>query len=123
MQNYTLKWLFFGFSGRIRRSTYIWSAIFFVALYAFLIIQIALTPPTALKIGFLGLAVMIMVIVSVWCWLALSIKRLHDMGFSGFFTVLMMIPMLAFLVFLGLCFWPGQSGRNAYGEPPFVNRN
>ena len=116
--DYTLTWLFFGFSGRIRRSTYIWSTIFFIALNTYVVMSIVATPEESTAFGLWGLALLAMLIVSLWSSIALSVKRLHDMGYSGFLSLIMFVPMASMILFLVLCVMPGQSGKNQYGAPP-----
>ncbi len=115
---YTLKWLFFGFTGRIRRSTYIWSTVFFVALNAYVVMSIVTTPKESTAFGLWGLAMLAMLIVSTWASIALSAKRLHDIGFSGFLSLLMFIPMASMIFFLALCVMPGEARDNQYGTSP-----
>lgn len=42
-------------------------------------------------------------------------RRLHDIGRSGWWTLLMLLPMLNLLVFLVLAVFPGDTGPNKYG--------
>lgn len=117
---YTLKWLFFGVSGRIRRKTYMLSAVFFVAVYTYLVIQITQAPEDSAQVGLWGLALLAVLLVSAWSSVALAVKRLHDLGFTGFVAIVMFIPMVSFLFFVVLCAFPGQNGANQYGESPIV---
>ncbi len=117
---YTLKWLFFGVSGRIRRKTYMLSAVFFVAVYTYLVVQITRAPEDSAQVGLWGLAFLAVLLVSAWSSVALAVKRLHDMGFTGFVAIVMFIPMASFLFFVVLCAFPGQKGANQYGESPIV---
>ena len=50
--------------------------------------------------------------------LTLIIRRWHDLGKSGWFTLLLLIPLLNFLVMLYLWFVRGTAGPNTYGEDP-----
>lgn len=47
-----------------------------------------------------------------------GIKRLHDMGKSGWFMILLYIPLLNALFNLYLMLAPGQKGKNKYGDSP-----
>ncbi len=120
---YTLRWLFFGVSGRIRRKTYMLSAAFFVAIYSYLAIQINRTPEDSVEFSLWGLVLLLLMIVSVWSSIALSVKRLHDLGVTGFVAIVMFIPMVSFLAFVVLCAFPGQKEPNQFGESPIVPNN
>ncbi len=115
---YTLAWLFFGFSGRIRRSTYLWSAILFVAAYGYVVVQIVQTPETSWKFGAWGLVMMALIAITAWSLAALSVKRLHDIGYPGPLMVAIFIPVVSLLFFLALCLWPGEAGDNRFGASP-----
>jgi uncharacterized membrane protein YhaH (DUF805 family) len=117
---YTLKWLFFGLSGRIRRKTYILSAVFFVAIYTYLVIRIYRVPEDTMEYSLWGLVLLAVLVVSAWSSIALSVKRLHDLGFTGFVAIAMFIPMVSFLFFMVLCVFPGQEGPNRFGQSPIT---
>lgn len=46
---------------------------------------------------------------------AISVKRLHDVGYSGFLALALLVPFLnlAFNIWIGVL--PGNAGPNAYG--------
>ncbi len=117
---YTLKWLFFGFNGRIRRLTYMLSAVLIVAFHAYVVVQIVRTPEDSIAFGLWGLALLGLLIVTALVVAALTAKRLHDVGFSGFLALAMFIPMLSLVCFMVLCALPGQPGRNRFGESPLA---
>jgi uncharacterized membrane protein YhaH (DUF805 family) len=47
-----------------------------------------------------------------------SIKRLHDLDLSGWFYLVMLIPLASFLFALYMLFAPGTNGPNRYGPVP-----
>ena len=53
-----------------------------------------------------------------WVQLALVIKRLQDIGLSGFLALLIFVPALSVLVVIILGFVPGQSKSNRSGPLP-----
>ncbi|GAA4644376.1 hypothetical protein GCM10023115_23360 [Pontixanthobacter gangjinensis] len=78
-----------------------------------------------------GFAVLLIIPVYAWAILtgvastAVSIRRLHDMNLTGWlylvYLILMVIPLLNFLVFIGfyvVMALPGTKGPNKYGEDP-----
>ncbi|MEL7015694.1 MAG: DUF805 domain-containing protein [Pseudomonadota bacterium] len=62
-------------------------------------------------------------ILMIWTLIALSVRRLHDMGQTGFWLVLALIPVigqLGLVVILGLK--AGHDGDNAFGAAPMHAR-
>ena len=51
------------------------------------------------------------------------IKRLHDLNWSGWISLLSAIPLVNLLLGLILIFAPGNSGPNKYGPPPKPESN
>lgn len=49
-------------------------------------------------------------------------RRLHDLGFSGWFVPLTILPVTAPLVLPALLFLPGEPGANQYGVDPSMAR-
>ncbi len=47
----------------------------------------------------------------------MAIRRVHDMGYSGWLSLLILVP----LVNLWFLFAPGTQGPNEYGPPPVKN--
>ena len=110
----------FGFHGRIRRSQW-WLA--------------QLGTSAAAALGFLALAYMFGghaadsvakavsgsvglggYIVLVWVQLAVSVKRLHDMGRSGWLYLIALVPFLGSLILLGMLgFRDSERGDNRFG--------
>ena len=73
----------------------------------------------ALLVAFaLYLAVLALCVPSVM----LTIRRWHDLGKSGWFTLLSLIPVVNFFVEIYLWAAPGTAGPNAYGEDPLTYR-
>ena len=50
--------------------------------------------------------------------LAVSVRRLHDTGRSGWWLLLALIPVLGWLVLLFFYFQDSQPGDNEYGSNP-----
>lgn len=45
-----------------------------------------------------------------------GIKRLHDLGVTGWFVLLSAVPVLGYILFFILQFVPGAEGENKYGS-------
>ncbi|MBR7025121.1 MAG: DUF805 domain-containing protein [Selenomonadaceae bacterium] len=52
----------------------------------------------------------------------LGIRRLHDLNKSGWFMLLLLVPLVNLLFLLYLWFMPGTQGYNRYGEDPLANQ-
>jgi uncharacterized membrane protein YhaH (DUF805 family) len=48
-------------------------------------------------------------------------RRLHDVGKSGWFNLLILVPVLNLIFILYLLFAPGDKQSNRFGSPPAVN--
>jgi uncharacterized membrane protein YhaH (DUF805 family) len=49
-----------------------------------------------------------------------GVSRFHDIGWSGWFVLLMFVPLLNLIIFLLLVLIPGQKTGNKYGDPPLL---
>ena len=54
----------------------------------------------------------------VWSGIAVSVKRLHDIGISGWWTIPCFVPYVSYIAVIALGLIRGQAGKNAYGEDP-----
>lgn len=45
----------------------------------------------------------------------LSVKRLHDMGFTGMLAVALFVPVVSIVLLFWMCIGPSDKGPNAYG--------
>ena len=50
--------------------------------------------------------------------LAADIRRLHDVGRSGWWELLWLVPVWGWIKGMGLFLRPGEKGENRYGPPP-----
>lgn len=57
--------------------------------------------------------------LGVWCWIALSIKRLHDRERSAWWMLLWVATIIGFVIWLVMvgC-QSGTDGHNRYGDEP-----
>jgi uncharacterized membrane protein YhaH (DUF805 family) len=49
-----------------------------------------------------------------------EVSRFHDIGWSGWFILLMFVPLVNLIIFLLLVLVPGQKTGNKYGDPPLL---
>ena len=93
-----------GFTGRAPRSEYWWWVLFVV------LASIILSMVSQELSGVFSLAVLLPGI-------AVAARRLHDMGKSGWWQLLIFIPLIGLLVLLYWMVQPSE-GDNAYGSAP-----
>ncbi|MCB9676404.1 MAG: DUF805 domain-containing protein [Alphaproteobacteria bacterium] len=103
----------FTFDGRIPRSTY-WLA------HLGTVFTLGLTYFAAMAISedLFTFTVFLSLIPAIWIGLAIEIKRWHDLGMSGWWTLIGFIPYLGgFIKLIALGFMPSD-GPNQYGPVP-----
>ena len=53
--------------------------------------------------------------VGIWVLFAVSAQRWHDLGASGWWSLISLIPLGGLVMFVMMAFVPGQDGDNQYG--------
>jgi uncharacterized membrane protein YhaH (DUF805 family) len=116
MGDVDLQELLFTASGRVNRGK--WWGVNIIGWLAF----IAIAAVGALIGDVIGaLALMVGYVAYLWATIAVSIKRWHDRGKSGWFYLVAFIPLVGWLWFLVECgFLPGTPGPNEYGPDPLA---
>ena len=92
------------FSGRAARPEYWW-----FALCEFIILAVCSMVSDTLT----GLAALLLVLPAV----AVGARRLHDIGRSGWWLLVGLVPLIGGLFLLYWTVLPSQPGANAFGEP------
>lgn len=119
-ETYLITKILFSFQGRISRNTF-WAVFlsmsvlgFFVGLF---ISVIRVSGKSGDVVG--GIIFILYLILSLWVFLAIGVKRFHDIDYSGWSVLLFFVPIVS-LIALGLAgFTKGTTGTNKYGEEPF----
>ncbi len=110
---------FVNFSDRASRSEYWWFQLFFfVALAAADFIDVMMGELAEVPFNWFGTIVFFGLIIPN---LAVTVRRLHDLGYSGWFILLVFIPCLGSiigLVILVFMIVDGQPQINDYGTVP-----
>jgi uncharacterized membrane protein YhaH (DUF805 family) len=107
----------FSFDGRARRKEYWMFTLFAVIIAVGLSLVDGITGfySGALGVGLLsGLFWLGILVQSI----AVGVRRLHDTGRSGWWLLLILIPIVGPLIVLVLMVFEGQQGDNAYGPDP-----
>ncbi len=104
------------FSGRATRQQY-WM---FVLVHFLLMLGLTAVLGVLVMSGVLrfGLAWVLFMLVGLALFLpalAISVRRLHDVGYTGWLILLGLIPYVGALVLLVFYCLPGKPGQNAYG--------
>ncbi len=119
--------LLFSFSGRINRAK-VWLGF----LMALLVVLVGV-------VGVLGLSIAAgeidkrdfgpvtwtgfgaLMLLAYWMSFAIYVKRAHDRGWSGWFTLLLLVPLLSLWPLIELIFLTGDPGENRFGNNPLGN--
>ncbi|WP_292473198.1 DUF805 domain-containing protein [Mesorhizobium sp.] len=112
------------FSGRARRKEfwafYLWFSVVFVALFGFgILLNLAISgfddgPTTSIgHIPFL-----LFVLIAILPSIAVVVRRLHDIGLTGWLVLLCYTPALGAVAFLVFGLLPSQFGKNRWGPMP-----
>jgi uncharacterized membrane protein YhaH (DUF805 family) len=109
---------FFDPSGRINRLRY-WAHSMVLMLGTLLIggaiAGILSFVSEYLGYGILGITYIAMIVFSF----IVTIQRLHDMNYSGWLSILLIVPLVSFILWIMLIAIPSTPGKNNYGlEPP-----
>jgi uncharacterized membrane protein YhaH (DUF805 family) len=105
------------FTGRARRQEY-WMFVLFNMLFviAIALVSGALIAMTEIS-AFAGLY-MIYILGIIIPSLAVAVRRLHDVGKSGWFYLIALIPLIGGIWLIVLFATEGDKGQNAYGPDP-----
>jgi len=105
------------FSGRSRRKE-LWMFVLFNCLFSWPLYILGLVfRENALGSIFLGLYFIYLLAVIVPC-LAVAVRRLHDLGKSGWWYFIILVPIAGPIIFLVFMCLDGEPGTNQYGPNP-----
>ena len=94
------------FDGRARRSEYWW-----FALFSFIVGFVVELLHSSLLTGLVNLALLLPS-------LAVAVRRLHDTNRSGWWLLLVLIPIIGWIALLVFYVQDSQPGMNQYGPSP-----
>ena len=104
------------FSGRSRRKEYwMFTLLLIIVNVVVGILELSLGLAGTMGYGPLSLVVLLAVIVPS---IAVSVRRLHDTGRSGWWLLLVFLPIIGGLVLLVFFVLEGDKGPNEYGPDP-----
>ena len=109
--------------GRIGRKYYLIGSILLLTIpISFIIyatIAVNLNPSTTIEVSLSIMALFTLYLIFMCLNLfSLKIRRLHDLGYSGFIVLLFVIPIIYVIFEIILIFKKGNVATNRYGEVP-----
>lgn len=121
--------LLFGFTGRVNRAKF-----WLVALGIFVVEAVVFSamggaalmsadPQTAMEsVGAgSGIVMALVILVAAWISIAVAVKRYHDRNKSGWWVLIIFVPVIGGLWYFIECgFLPGTRGPNTYGPDPIA---
>lgn len=105
------------FAGRARRKEY-WFFVLFNALAFFFFLAADILFAHLNGASWTGLLAGIYSLVAFIPGLAVTVRRLHDTGRSGWWILINLVPAVGGLIFLIFMFQDSKPGTNQYGANP-----
>jgi uncharacterized membrane protein YhaH (DUF805 family) len=110
------------FKGRARRSEYWFIQLFLILTnLAVAVIDLALMNGDVDRFianGGGGIVGLIWILATIVPAIAVLVRRLHDIGKSGWWALLVLVPFIGFIVILVFTVQDSQAGANSYGPSP-----
>jgi uncharacterized membrane protein YhaH (DUF805 family) len=107
------------FSGRARRKEY-WFFVLFNAIFAIAAMVLDNILGLAIEDVGYGPFYILYALATIVPGLAVSVRRLHDIGKSGWYILLAIIPCVGAIILLIFDLTPGDAGDNEYGPDPIT---
>lgn len=105
------------FSGRARRPEYWYFVLIYLLIFIVLSIADAITGSFDADTG-IGLLGGLFALGMLVPWLAVGARRLHDTDRSGWWLLLVLLPVIGPVVLLVFALLRGTEGDNRYGPEP-----
>ena len=102
---------FFSPKGRIKRLPFLFGELLIVFAWLVVVNEDKMSDSAA----HLNFLIVVFILTAVWIHWVLTIKRLHDVNLSGWFSVINSVPIINLLFILFLLF-KGSVEPNKYGE-------
>ena len=102
------------FDGRINRWPYLWKPILFSLAVSFFLMLCEML----LSIAIMDIMFKIAPVANVIVTSSFIVRRCHDLNKSGYWGLLVLVPIVNFFFLLYLLFAKGTDGWNQYGPDP-----
>jgi len=117
MENIDWKDLLFSFDGRVNRGKF-WLGVAAIYIVPWIIFVFGVMLDSA----FLYWIGILVALIAIWPGIAISIKRWHDRGKSGWWIFIGFVPLIGPLwALIETGFLPGTPGTNQYGPDPLAS--
>ena len=104
---------YFDFAGRSARAEY-WWWLLFIAIVGSVANIVDLAVGTGFIVG------MIWWLVTIIPNIAIGVRRLHDIGRSGWWLLLHLVPLIGTIVLIVWAVQRGDEGDNSHGQDPLA---
>ncbi len=107
------------FTGRARRAEFWWFVLInFVVIFSLVVLIIILAGSDDSLTGLGGIIYAVYALGVIVPSLAVTVRRLHDTGKSGWMLLIGLIPFVGPIILLVFYFTDGEPGANQYGPSP-----
>lgn len=112
VRNFYLK--AFKFKGRATRAEYLWTQLYLIILLITVRCSFSFSMEVLAIIGAITMALHLIPIIS------LKVRRLHDVGWSGWLLLLYFIPIARLLCIIIMWIYPGDKHANKYEDESYI---
>lgn len=106
------------FKGRLGRAHFAWTVLAYFAVAVVLNILAAVLSSVGDSLGALvGIVAIIVYVAMLVIGIGVSIRRYHDLDWSGWLVLLSFVPFVNFVMLLIQLFKAGTPGNNRFGSP------
>lgn len=117
----SIKDMFFSYHGRLNRKRYILRALLVSVLMGLVNgVMGGMLESDSTALHIVSLLLLFVVLAGGVSSIMLAIRRWHDLGKSGWYNLLALIPLVNFFVTIYLWAKKGTEGPNAYGDDPLA---
>lgn len=111
-----VQWVFFRLAGRLSRVPYVLAFLLIGLVQAFPFYRYLIAIPGTAASDTWAALFIVALAASIYCYVAITVKRLHDLGRPGLEAAWLFVPIISLVVFAALCIAPGQAGPNQYAS-------
>lgn len=106
----------FSLAGRANRLEYFLTTLLNFC-YFWVLILLHLFSPEYVHHYIAMVSLVLTFIISFWIMQAVNVRRLHDLGKSGWWNLVMVIPLIGLPFWIMCLFFKGKRDSNKYGDP------